>query len=127
MTRIRSLAVKGLILAVFVGAPWGMSQETPSGKTAEQAFPNIEILKGMPAERGGTIMNMFDRVLGVECTHCHVDGAYEKDDKPTFAKARRMFQMRNWIAQTPKVNSTCWTCHRGHPIPQAGPASDAAK
>ncbi len=66
-------------------------------------------------------MGMFNRVLGIECAHCHVEGAMDKGDKPTFVKARRMFQMRNWIAQNPKVESTCWSCHRGHIVPDAGP------
>ena len=48
----------------------------------------------------------------------------EKDDKATFAKARRMFQMRNWIAQNAKVETACWTCHRGHSVPEAGPQID---
>jgi hypothetical protein len=94
-------------------------------QTAEHVYPNIEILKGMPADRVPQIMAVFDRVLGVECTHCHVAGAMEKADKPAFVKARRMFQMRNWIAQNAKVESACWTCHRGHAAPEAGPASNA--
>jgi hypothetical protein len=66
------------------------------------------------------IMAVFDRVLGVECTHCHVAGAMEKADKRAFVKARRMFQMRNWIAQNAKVESACWTCHRGPCRPGSG-------
>jgi len=94
-------------------------------QTAEQVYPNIEILKGVPADRVPQIMAVFNRVLGVGCTHCHVEGAMEKADKPTFVKARRMFQMRNWIAQNANVQSACWMCHRGHAIPEAGPPPNA--
>ena len=95
-----------------------------NAQTAEQVYPNIEILKGVPAERVPRIMAVFDRMLGVECTHCHVEGAMDKADKPTFTKARRMFQMRNWIAQNSKIESSCWMCHRGHATPEAGPPSN---
>jgi len=101
------------------------SWQTPqSTQPAEQVYRNIEMLKGVPAERVPLIMGMFSRVLGVQCTHCHVAGAMEKGDKPTFAKARRMFQMRNWIARNAKIDSTCWTCHRGHVVPEAGSQID---
>jgi Photosynthetic reaction centre cytochrome C subunit len=95
-------------------------------KPAEQVYPNIQMLKGVPAERIPAIMSTFSRVLNVACTHCHVEGAMEKDDKPTFAKARRMYEMRNWIAQNAKVETTCWTCHRGHATPEAAPPADPA-
>jgi hypothetical protein len=81
----------------------------PKSQPAEEAYKNIQILKGMPAERVPMIMGVFNRVLGVQCTHCHVDGAMDNGDKPAFAKTRVMFKMRNWIAQTEKVNATCWT------------------
>jgi hypothetical protein len=79
-----------LLLLMLAGASRVFPQEI---KTAEQVYPNIEILKGMPADRVPLIMGVFNRVLGVECTHCHVESAMEKGDKPTFAKARRMFQV----------------------------------
>jgi hypothetical protein len=95
-------------------------------KLAEQVYPNIQILKGVPAENVPAIMSTFSRALDATCTHCHVEGAMEKDEKPTFGKARRMSQMRNWISQNAKVETTCWTCHRGHATPEAGPAPDPA-
>jgi hypothetical protein len=98
----------------------------PSSKLAEQAYPNIEILKGIPAERVPAIMAMFSRSLGAPCTHCHVEGALDRGDKAQFAKAREMFRMQNWIAQNVKIESTCWTCHRGNPIPAPGPQIDTS-
>jgi hypothetical protein len=79
-----------------------------------------------PAENVPAIMSAFSRALDVTCTHCHVEGAMDKDEKPTFGKARRMSQMRNWISQNANVETTCWTCHRGHATPEAGPAADPA-
>jgi hypothetical protein len=111
--------------SVFARQPDDSWNAQPSSKLAEQAYPNIEILKGMPAEKVPVIMATFSRSLGVPCAHCHVEGAMGRDDKAQFAKTRQMFRMRNWIAQNAKVEATCWTCHRGHTVPEAGPQIDA--
>jgi hypothetical protein len=93
---------------------------------APPSYKNLEILKGMPPERVPMVMNVFNRVLGVQCLHCHVEGAMENGEKPQFAMTRKMFHMRNWIASEQKVNVTCWTCHHGStkPIQTALPAKD---
>ena len=88
---------------------------------APPSYKNLEILKGMPAERIPMVMNVFNRVLGVQCTHCHVEGAMENGEKPQFATTRQMFRMRNWIASEQKVNVTCWSCHHGSPKPFTAP------
>ncbi len=110
---------------VFDRQPDGSWPEPRPSKLAEQVYKNIDILKGIPSERVPVIMAAFSRSLGVACTHCHVEGSLEKKEKPTFAKARRMFHMRNWIAQNAKIEVACWTCHRGHAVPQPGPPSDS--
>ena len=106
---------------VFDRQPEGSWEPSQPSQLAELAYPNIVILKGVPAERIPLIMATFSRVLGVPCTHCHVEGAMAKEYKPEFGIARRMFQMRNWIAQNAQVDATCWTCHRGHAVPESGP------
>ena len=61
---------------------------------AEKVFKNIQLLKGMPAARLLRVMEMgYSRSLGVTCTHCHVPGDWEKDDKPTKQIARDMAGM----------------------------------
>ena len=95
---------------------------------AETVFKNIQIFKGMPAGRVLRIMELgYARSLGVTCTHCHIPGAWEKDDKPTKQVARDMVAMVNTInsqhlkqiknlkSESPTVN--CTTCHRGQTKP----------
>lgn len=95
---------------------------------AEQVFKNIQILKGMPAGRLLRVMEGgFSKSLGVDCTHCHVAGQWEKEDKPTKQIARDMWAMmgsinteqlkkiRNLRSASPGVN--CTTCHRGQVKP----------
>jgi hypothetical protein len=95
---------------------------------AETVFKNIQMFKGMPAARVLRIMEMgFARSLGVNCTHCHIPGAWEKDDKPPKQIAREMWgmvnainnqhlkQIKNLKSEQPVIN--CTTCHRGQTKP----------
>ena len=62
----------------------------------------------------------YNQALGVECTHCHVAGAFADSSKPTFDFARRMGQMVRGLSDGPLKplgGVTCWSCHRGHAIP----------
>jgi len=97
-------------------------------KPAEEVFKNIQWLKGIPAARMLRIMEIgYARSLGVDCTHCHVPGVWEKDDKPTKQIARDMGAMmvainkehlakiKNLKSAAPAIN--CTTCHRGQTKP----------
>lgn len=94
------------------------------GKPAEEVFKNIQILKGVPAGRVLGIMAMgYSKSLGVDCTHCHKPGQWEKDELPTKQITREMAMMVRGIkteyldkikglaSPSPVVN--CTTCHRG--------------
>jgi hypothetical protein len=91
---------------------------------AEAVFKNIKVMKGMPAGRLVAVMNQgYSQSLGVSCTHCHVPGEWEKEDKPQKEIAREMSRLTGTIrsellprianleSKTPVVN--CTTCHRG--------------
>jgi hypothetical protein len=97
-------------------------------KPAEQVFKNIQMLKGMPAGRLLRVMELgYARSLGVNCTHCHVADAWEKEDKPTKQIAREMNAMVTVInnEQLKKIKNlkgpssiiNCTTCHRGQTKP----------
>ena len=95
---------------------------------AEQVFKNIQIFKGAPAARVLAVMQIgYAKSLGVDCTHCHVPGQWEKEDKPTKQITRDMTEMvkaittkylkeiKNLKSANPVVN--CTTCHRGQVKP----------
>ncbi|HWP44800.1 MAG TPA: photosynthetic reaction center cytochrome c subunit family protein [Blastocatellia bacterium] len=105
-------------------APAGETTELPSldplpassrEKRAEQEYKNIQVLRGLPAERVTKIMFAFKNSLGVDCTYCHIKDHFEKDDKAAKQMARKM------ITLTREANAklggagrvTCYTCHRG--------------
>ena len=105
-------------------------------KTADQQFKNIQTLKGVPADQLIPTMQFIAASLGVECEYCHVEGAFDKDDKKPKQTARKMMEM---MASINKANFegrrevTCYSCHRGnsHPIgipviPAAGETADHA-
>jgi hypothetical protein len=90
---------------------------------AETVFKNIQVLKGMPAGRLVSVMDIaFSRALGVRCTHCHQD-EWDHDTLPAKEIARDMWRMNRRLnrelLQTIKglegrdATANCTTCHRG--------------
>jgi photosynthetic reaction center cytochrome c subunit len=85
-------------------------------KTAEQVFKNIQALKGVPADQVQPAMQFISNSLGVECEFCHVQGAFEKDDKKPKQTARQMIEMQMAINKgnfKGRTEVTCYTCHHG--------------
>ena len=107
-------------------------------KPAEEVFKNIQMFKGMPAGRLLRVMELgFARSLGVNCTHCHVPEAWDKEDKPTKQIARDMNAMVGVInnEQLKKIKNlkgpnsiiNCTTCHRGQIKPALNLPESAPK
>jgi hypothetical protein len=94
-------------------------------KPAEQVFKNIQIFKGEPVKNWMTIMSFMSASLGVDCTFCHVEGAFEKDDKPAKQTARKMLNMVTNVGKQfyPEKGNrvSCNTCHRGKLKPEVNP------
>jgi hypothetical protein len=98
----------------------------PGDKPAEQVYKNIQVMKGVPASRLMPAMNRLTQFLGVDCAHCHVPDALDKDDKPAKQTARKMFELVRTINATLNSNRvTCYTCHRGQPRPASMPPAPA--
>jgi len=101
-----------------------------SPKTAEQQFKNIQVLKTIPADQLIPSMQFISGSLGVECEFCHVEGAFDKDDKKPKQAARKMIQMMMAINKDNFEDHrevTCNTCHRGSPHPASIPAIASAE
>lgn len=126
-------ALGGKIKAAMDDKPVGdpaapQSSSGESGKTAEQVYKNIQILKGVPAGQVIPAMQFIAASLGVECSYCHVEGHFEKDDKKPKQVARDMMQMmfalnKNDFEGHREV--TCYSCHRGAPNPLTIPTVGA--
>ena len=97
---------------------------------ASSVFKNIQtpFIKSLPAGRLPAVMEIaYSRSLGVDCTHCHVPGKWDSDEKPGKQVARDMAAMmakintellkgiKNLKSPNPTIN--CTTCHRGQVRP----------
>jgi len=98
--------------------------DSSSGKTAEQVYKNIQVLKGITADQLIPAMEFITASLGVECGFCHVQRHFDQDDKKPKQTARKMIQMMAAINQSNFDNRqevTCNTCHRGSQLPVSIP------
>jgi photosynthetic reaction center cytochrome c subunit len=96
----------------------------PSSKTTEQVYKNIQVLKGTPADQLIPAMQFITASLGVECDFCHLENAFDKDDKKTKQTARQMMRMMFAINKDNfggHREVTCYACHRGAHKPVATP------
>ena len=98
---------------------------------SEQAFKNIQVLKGIPVDEFMGTMGLFSAALSVCCGDCHTGAGTSNPkweaDPPRKQVARRMVQMVNAINRDNfggRQVVTCWTCHRGSQRPSATPAID---
>jgi hypothetical protein len=100
-------------------------ENEPAGKV----FMDIDVMQNVTAGKLLAIMEKgYARSLGVTCTHCHVPGQWESNEKKEKEAARGMIRMNATINNEllPKVRGldtdhkplvNCTTCHRGQVRP----------
>src|SRR5438874_12794993 len=107
-------------------AQGGAQQQSssPAPLLAEQAFKNIQALKGISAADLMGTMGIMTAALGFDCSECHIAAGTDKvdwaADTPRKVIARRMIDMVTAINQNNFAGRqmvTCWTCHRGRDKP----------
>ena len=132
--RPRLVTAFGLLVVLGAGLPRFGSAQIPDEFNNLQVLPE-EIEK--PQLVG--IMRGFAMGLGVRCWYCHVgeegkpfsEFDFESDEKLTKKKARFMLEMTRHLNDErlpgltevgeradPAVRLTCYTCHRGRPVPR---------
>ena len=131
--RITCVAAGGMTLGLIVALAAARAQSNPAQapassatapKLAEEQFKNIQALKGIPADQLIPAMQFIAASLGVECEHCHVEHAFEKDDKKPKVTARKMINMMMAINKDNFEGHrevTCYSCHRGSADPVGTP------
>ena len=117
---LTAIVMSSTALTVIVASAMAQSK-APAPKTAAEAYKNIQVLKDAPAEQLLSAMQFISTSLGVGCDHCHVRGAFDKDDKKPKETARKMMQMTAAINQNNfdgHRDVTCYSCHHGasHPV-----------
>jgi hypothetical protein len=118
-----------LAVALATARPQSTPAQAPASssaapKLAEEQFKNIKALKGIPADQLIPAMQFIAASLGVECEHCHVEHAFEKDDKKPKVTARKMINMMMAINKDNFEGHrevTCYSCHHGAKDPAGTP------
>jgi photosynthetic reaction center cytochrome c subunit len=108
----------------------GQAAQLERPQQAEEAFKNIQILKGIPVDEFMDTMGMFAAATSMNCVDCHTpDSTATWDnfakDTPLKQTARRMLLMVNAINKDnfKGVRSvTCYTCHFGDRRPKQIPS-----
>ena len=131
-TKRASLAVAAGTIVWLAGiALAGAQAPARKAQMSEEAFKNIQVLKGIPVDEFMGTMGLFSASLSVCCAECHTGAGTSdpkwEDDPPRKRTARRMVQM---VAAINRDNFngrqivTCWTCHRGSQSPLVTPPLD---
>ncbi|HEY8054942.1 MAG TPA: c-type cytochrome [Terriglobales bacterium] len=107
-----------LSLAASLLALWACAQ---APQKAADRPKNLQVLaRDTPMAVVQAEMKDVAQGLGVECSFCHVPGAYEKDDVDMKRVARRMMRMVNAMNDgyfSGRAEISCYTCHRGQRLP----------
>jgi photosynthetic reaction center cytochrome c subunit len=119
----------GIVALCLLGSA-GARGQGAKPQMSEEAFKNIQVLRGIPVNEFMGTMGFFSAALGMNCTDCHVtesagDWNRYADDTPLKNTARRMVLMENLINRADFGNDrmvTCYTCHRGVQHPEVTPS-----
>ncbi|HMU09999.1 MAG TPA: c-type cytochrome [Ferruginibacter sp.] len=130
MRSFKKLKVIGaLTLIVFVGIAAVKQPKT-------DRFRNLQVLpKNITEDSLGKLMDLYSASLKVNCDYCHVHDKkadtmiWHKDDKPEKEITRNMMRMTadinekyfhfNEDIKAGEVQAvTCYTCHKGSPMPE---------
>jgi photosynthetic reaction center cytochrome c subunit len=112
-------------------SPARPQQSSATALTSEQAFKNVQVLKGIPVDDFMGTMGIMSAALGFDCVECHVGAGTDKVDwaidTPRKRTARRMVEMVSTINRTNfggRQLVTCWTCHHGRDRPGVTPSME---
>ena len=103
-----------------------------AGQTAAESgtYQNVQVLKNVDSNEFLRLMAAMTEWVAPEngeegrgCAYCHNVENMADDSKYTHKVARRMIQMTqninaNWKPHVNNTGVTCYTCHRGNPVPK---------
>ena len=96
----------------------------PSFPLATEVHENIQVLTDLNALEFARLMNALSTWIAPEqgCSYCHNPANLASDEKYAKHVARVMIRMTrnintNWKNHVADTGVTCWTCHRGQPVP----------
>ena len=98
----------------------------PDSVKASEVYENVGVLGDLTDDNFNRLMTAMTEWVAPEegCAYCHGDeGNFASDDLYTKIVSRRMLQMTrnindNWPEHAYPAGVTCYTCHRGQPVPE---------
>ncbi|MFO1194104.1 MAG: photosynthetic reaction center cytochrome PufC [Rhodoferax sp.] len=94
------------------------------GPTAGQVFQNVKVLGSLGVGEFSRLMLAMTAWVAPNqgCTYCHAADNMAADTLYTKVVARRMLEMTRqinteWQPHVAQTGVTCYTCHRGQPVP----------
>ena len=101
------------------------------GPKAADVYQNVQLLGDLTVPQFVRVMNAITSWVSPEqgCTYCHEGENFASDKPYTKNVARLMISMtqhtnQDWQAHVGPTGVTCYTCHRGQPVPAAVWATD---
>ena len=104
--------------------PAPIPEASADGPRAGELYQNLKVLNDVSNAEFLRLMTAITAWVSPQegCNYCHVPGNLASDDKYTKVVARRMIEMnrdinQNWKDHVAMTGVTCYTCHRGNPVP----------
>ena len=105
-------------------APPAADAASPDGPKASQVYQNVQVLGDLSVAQFSRHMAAITEWVAPNegCAYCHNVQNFADDGKYTKIVARRMVQMTqhlnaDWKTHVGITGVTCYTCHRGNPVP----------
>ncbi len=97
----------------------------PGGPMVTDVYKNVQVLKDLTMADFTRLMVAVTLWVSPKegCNYCHVPGDFASDDIYTKVVSRRMFELTRdtntgWKDHVADTGVTCYTCHRGNPVPK---------
>ncbi len=104
--------------------PVSLPNPGPSGPKAGAVYKNVQVLQNVSVGQFTRLMVSITQWVSPKqgCGYCHNLANMAEDSVYTKVVARRMIQMvqhvnADWQPHVAAVGVTCYTCHRGNPVP----------
>ena len=137
----QEIAVPGNAQFVPVATNYDLNKPLPplppvasGGPAATATYQNVKVLTDVSAAEFLRLQYAITAWVSPKqgCDYCHTGTNYAADDKPQKAAARIMMQMTrhlnaDWHTHVGNAGVTCYTCHRGQPVPGQAWFPDAPK
>lgn len=97
-----------------------------TGEKASEVYENVQVLGNLDDAEFLRLMAAITEWVAPEeqgCLYCHDEENLASDDVYTKVVSRRMLEMTrhinsNWESHVAETGVTCFTCHRGQPVPE---------